>query len=76
MPLSTMIGQLSDGGVPVLDASCGTDGKMYIAVCGAADGRIGIFDVAEDKLPAAATLGFAPLRDLPEATRTACPTAR
>lgn len=72
-PLSAMMRQLSEGEVPVLDVSCGTDGKMYMAVCGAADGRIGIFDVAEAELPAAAALGFAPLRNLPGATRTACP---
>lgn len=74
-PLPAMMRQLSEGGVPVLDVSCGTDGKMYPAVCGAADGRIGILVVPEARLAAAAALGFAPLSRLPEASKTVCPKA-
>lgn len=71
-PLSAMMRQLSEGGVPVLDVSCGTDGRMYPAVCGAADGRIGILEVPEGRAAAAAALGFAPLSNLPEASKTVC----
>lgn len=74
-PLSAMMRQLSEGGVPVFDVSCGTDGKMYMAMCGAADGRIGILEVPEAKVSAAAALGFAPLSSLPAATKTVCPKA-
>lgn len=72
-PLSAMMRQLSNGGIPVLDVSCGTDGKMYPTVCGAADGRIGIFAVPEARVAAAKALGFSPLSSLPEASRTVCP---
>ena len=74
-PLSTLMRQLSDAGIPVLDVSCGSDGKMYAAMCGAADGRIGILAVPEAKVSAAAALGFAPLSSLPEASKTVCPKA-
>ena len=74
-PLSTFIRELSDAGIPVLDVNCGTDGKMYAAMCGAADGRIGILAVPEAKVSAAGALGFAPLSSLQEANKTVCPKA-
>lgn len=73
IPLATMMRQLSDAGVPVKNVSCGTDGRMYTAMCGAPDGRIGIMEIPEHKVAAAAALGFAPLSGLPEATKTLCP---
>lgn len=72
-PLATMMRQLSDAGIPVMNVSCGVDGRMYPAVCGAADGRIGILEVPEAKVSAAAALGYAPLSSLPEASKTVCP---
>jgi len=71
--LATMMRQLSDAGIPAINVSCGVDGKMYPAMCGAADGRIGILEVPEAKVSAAAALGFAPLSNLPEASKTVCP---
>lgn len=71
--LATMMRQLSDGGVPVMNVSCGTDGRMYPAMCGAPDGRIGILEVPEAKVSAATALGFALLSSLPEASKTVCP---
>ena len=71
-PLATMMRQLSDGGIPVMNVNCGTDGRIYPAMCGAADGRIGIMEVPEAKASAAAALGFAPLSGLPEASKTVC----
>ena len=44
----------------------------YPAVCGAPDGRIGIFDVEAQQAPLASPLGFAPLSGLPAAVRVAC----
>lgn len=64
--------QLAAAGIQVLSASCGTDGRMYIAVCGAGDGRIGIFEVPAAQAEAALALGFAPLSNLPGATTGAC----
>lgn len=74
-PLATMMRQLSDAGIPAMSVSCGVDGRIYPAMCGAADGRIGILEVPEAKASAAAALGFAPLSSLPEASRTVCPKA-
>lgn len=71
--LATMMRQLSDAGVPVMNVSCGTDGRMYPAMCDAPDGRIGILEVPEGKVSAAVRLGFAPTSNLPEASKTICP---
>ena len=72
-PVEKMMRQLSEAGVAVMNVHCGTDGRMYPAMCGASDGRIGILEVPEDKVSAAAALGFAPLSNLPEASKTVCP---
>lgn len=65
--------ELEQGGVRVLAASCGHDGRMRIAKCGAPDGRIGIFEVPQADAGSARQLGFVPLAQLPEAERGACP---
>ncbi len=70
--LQAMERQLADEGIPVLTSACGNDGKAYAAVCGAADGRIGIFVIPTARAQAAAALGFAPLSSLPAATEVAC----
>ena len=72
-PLATMMRQLSDAKIPVLNVSCGSDGRMYPSMCGAADGRIGVLEVAAANVPAASALGFAPMTRLPEATKLVCP---
>jgi hypothetical protein len=64
--------QLNSAEILVLSSACGSDGKMYPAACGAPDGRIGIFQVPEAQAQAAAKLGFAPLSELPDATRVPC----
>ena len=73
LTLEQLKAELTGGSLPVESASCGIDGLGHIAVCGASDGRIGIFEIASAGVTAAQALGFAPLSDLPEATRTACP---
>lgn len=72
-PVEKMMRQLSEAGIPVMNVHCGTDGRMYPAMCGAPDGRIGILEVPEGKVSAAAARGFAPLSNLPEASKTVCP---
>jgi len=72
MSLSEMERQLTDADIQVLSSACGLDGNVYASVCGSADGRIGIFEVPEAKAQAASSLGFAPLSDLPAATKVAC----
>lgn len=71
--LAEMKRQLTDAGIPVLASSCGADGRVYAAMCGGADGRIGIFEISAKHSQAASVLGFAPLSKLPDATPIACP---
>jgi hypothetical protein len=71
-PISAMQMQLTHARIQVHTASCGVDGNMYAAVCGAADGIIGIFEVPSTEQQAATSLGFAPLTNLPAATTVAC----
>lgn len=73
LSLAAMERQLADAGVQVRSASCGADGKVYPAVCGADDGRIGIFEIPAEQAPAASGAGFAPLNNLPSAVKLACP---
>lgn len=63
---------LTAAGVTVIRTACGVDGNLYAAVCGAPDGRIGIFEIEAGSANAAAALGFAPLTTLPEATEVPC----
>ncbi|MBU5636364.1 hypothetical protein KOM00_06410 [Geomonas sp. Red69] len=60
-------------GITVTQTSCGVDGRMYPAVCGAPDGRIAIFEIAPDQARAALAIGLKPLTELPDATATPCP---
>lgn len=64
--------RLEAAGVPVLASACGTDGRMYAAVCGGATGRLGIFSIHAEKQQAAQAAGFVPLNSLPDAQRTDC----
>ena len=70
--LTEMQRQLTDTGIQVLTATCGVDGNLYAAVCGGADGRIGIIDVPAHQSQAASALGFLPLSTLPTATEVPC----
>lgn len=71
--LSALALQLTEANIQVVASSCGIDGNVYPAVCGAADGRIGIFDIPAAQAQASAAIGFTPLRNLPAATQVACP---
>lgn len=72
LSLSDMARQLTEAGVQVRSSSCGTDGNMYASMCGMADGRIGIFEVAEAQVQAASSVGFLPLNTLPTASKINC----
>ncbi|RMX07968.1 hypothetical protein D8I35_02250 [Corticibacter populi] len=50
--------QLAGAGVRVLAAAQGSDGRMYPAVCGAPDGRVGVFTIPAGQVDAAANAGF------------------
>ena len=71
--LPALQGQLEAASIKVLSSSCGSDGWFYPAVCGASSGRIGIFEILPAETSKIAALGFAPLSNLPDATRVACP---
>ncbi len=64
--------QLTGAGIKVLSSACGSDGKMYPSMCGSPDGRIGIVEVPDSQVQAAAKMGFAPLSDSPDATKVPC----
>ena len=64
--------ELTNVGVDVLSASCGSDGMVYPAVCGVANGSINVFEIPAGKLDQAKALSFAPLSDLPQAQILAC----
>jgi hypothetical protein len=59
--LQALARPLEAAGVRVLAGACGDDGRMRIAVCGAGDGRIAIFDIAAADAAKAAQAGYAPL---------------
>lgn len=59
-------------GISVLSYTCGTDGRIYPAVCGAATGEINIFEIPAAQQNQAAALSFQPLSNLPQASQIAC----
>ena len=72
VPLAEMQRQLQMSNIPVTNASCGTDGRMYPQFCGGADGKINIFTIPSAALDAALAQGFVLLNQLPEAQRANC----
>ena len=63
---------LTASGVDVIEAGCGSDGRMHAAMCGVGDGRIVIVKVPSNQAPAARSQGFAPLGELPDAVPQRC----
>lgn len=72
LTLTEMQGQLTAANVQVRAAACGTDGSVQAAVCGAPDGRIGIFQTPAAQVSAATGAGFALLRTKPDAKTVPC----
>lgn len=70
--LATLTQALEAAGLKVLSASCGTDGRMRAAMCGAPDGRIAIFELSAEDAPAALKLGYAALSNLHDAKLAPC----
>ena len=70
--LDQLAAELTRAGVPVRAASCGRDGRMRVAMCGASDGRIGIYTIAVADLQRATRAGFDLLEHLSDARREAC----
>jgi hypothetical protein len=72
LSLSEMTFQISNSGILVLEFYCGDDGLPHIAMCGATDGRIGIFKVHLFQEQTAFANGLKPLSTLPSAVKTDC----
>ena len=70
--LEQMERQLTDADIPFSAAACGTDGKMYTAMCGSPDGKIGLFEIAPEHLQQARALGFEARANVPDAAETEC----
>ncbi|MBL4612063.1 MAG: hypothetical protein JKY58_15340 [Pseudomonas sp.] len=72
LSLAQMQQQLEAAEIPFTDAACGTDGRMYTAMCGSPDGKIGLFQIAPQHLQQARALGFEPLAQVPDAAEVDC----
>ncbi len=72
IPLQVMRRELDTARIPVINSSCGRDGRMYPSFCGGADGRINIYTIPADAANAARSYGFLLISDLSGAQRTAC----
>jgi hypothetical protein len=64
--------RLRAAGVDVLGVSCGNDGRMRPAMCGAPDGRLAVFDIAPGQRDTALAQGFRLWSDLPQGRRQPC----
>ena len=64
--------RLTDAGIQVLAASCGTNGRMFAQRCGGATGEIHIFDIPVSQKAAALSQQFRPLSELPTAQKLSC----
>jgi hypothetical protein len=64
--------RLTDAGIQVLAATCGSNGRMFAQRCGGATGEIHVFDIPVSQKAAALTQQFRPLGELPGAQRFAC----
>jgi hypothetical protein len=60
---------LQANGVKVLSSACASDGAMRLQVCGADRGLFYVYEIDAAALPKALELGFADMRQQPEASR-------
>ncbi|MDO5057349.1 MAG: hypothetical protein Q4E06_08475 [Lautropia sp.] len=74
--LQALARPIVEAGFEVKGMACGVDGRAHLAVCGAPDGRIGIFDLKVPDAGQAATrlraMGYALPEDLPDARTAEC----
>lgn len=67
-----MAQQMRDEGIAVEMASCGNDGLVRTAVCGAPDGSIGVFVIPQADYQEALQLGYESFERLPDASVHPC----
>jgi len=71
-PPAVMSLELTNAGIVVLSSACGVDGLGHVAVCGAPDGAINIFEIPESQASDALSLSFFLLSTLPTASEVPC----
>ncbi len=64
--------ELINAGIEVISYSCGTNGRIYPAVCGARTSEINIFEIPESMIDEAQSLGFSKLSADPDAHEIPC----
>lgn len=52
--------RLQQAGIAVVRSACGQDGRASVAMCGAADGQLNLFEIPARQLEQAQALGFRP----------------
>lgn len=72
LTLEEMKRQLVSAHINVLTAACGNDGKMRATMCGAPDGKIGIFEIPTDQFDVALKIGFLSIDQLTDAVKVPC----
>lgn len=71
-PLEVMQMELVNGGIDVVCAQTGSDGRVYAAVCGESSGVINVYEIRTVNLLDAEALGFASVMSLPEYVDQQC----
>ena len=56
--LKDMARELTENGIEVKAKRKGSDGRVHITMCGASTGRLNVYSIATESLPAARELGF------------------
>lgn len=72
IPLNVMRRELDNARIPIINSSCGRDGRLYPSYCGGADGKINIYTIPSNAVNAARSYGFIPVSTLSGAQRTTC----
>lgn len=71
--LAAMRMELIKAGIDVVEANCGNDGMMRIALCDSPTGDLNIYRIHAQNLQDALALGFGDLRELENAVVVDCP---
>ncbi len=71
-PPEAMRAELERAGLRVRSATCGSDGRMRAAVCGAGTDEINVFEIAASDLARAQGLGLTPLAPARDAQVVPC----
>ncbi len=70
--LEDMRAELMRSKVPIVSASCGSDGLVRAAVCGIETGRVNVFEIPAEAYSKARALGYHDLSNLDDFTSVSC----